>query len=135
VKVVVVSTQRLDSNASARDSMRRLVARGDDVRQICLAADDSVEGVTETLALGPAVSGASHGVVGRVLVRIHPGSLARQLTRAVRRSSTARHWLDDADLVIGVQPATAQLLWRQARRRPDIPHIIGLDSALTRTSP
>ena len=134
MKVVVVSTQRLDGNAAARESVRRFVGRGDVVRHISLAATDSVPAVSETLALGPAVSGASRGVAGRVLVRIHPGSLARQLTRAVHRSSPARQWLDDADVVIGADAATAQLLWTRARRRPDVPHIVGLDSALTRTS-
>ena len=134
MKVVVVSTQHLAGNAAARESVRRFVERGDVVRHISLAAADSVDGVSETLALGPAASGASRGVVGRVVVRIHPGSLARQLTRAVHRSSTASTWLDDADVVVGADTATAQLLWTRARRRPAVPHIVGLDAALTRTS-
>ena len=77
---------------------------------------------------------SGYGRGARWIVRIHPGSLARQLTRAVHRSWTARQWLDDADVVIGADAATAQLLWTRARRRPDVPHIVGLDSALTRTS-
>ena len=135
MNVVVVSVQRLDGNIAAVSAVRRFVDRGDVVRHISLAAQDCVDGVSETLTLGPAASGAARGLVGRVLVRIHPGSLARQLTRAVRRSATARQWLADADVVVGVDSSTAQLLWHQARRRPDVPHIVGLDSALTRTTP
>ena len=114
------------------EGVRALVDAGHTVHVVGLRKLDADDWpVEETVWLGPAVLPKGKGPLGRARVRVWPGSVARQLDRAARRSRETQRLLDSADLVVAVDRASVPTLWRSSRRRRDVPHIFGIASAVT----
>lgn len=132
MKVVVVTIGRFAFVKGAEDAVRRWATAGDTVSVVSLRKLDPVDwGIESSVDLGQPRTLKRLGKVGAVISRVWPGSVNRQLASKVRRSAQARALLDSADLVCGVEQATAQALYRSSRRNPVAPHIMGLDPALS----
>ena len=132
MKVVVVTIGRFAYVKGAEDAVRRWSSAGDTVSVVSLRKLDPVDWPIEaSVDLGQPRTLKRLGRVGAALSRIWPGSVGRQLASKIRGSKQARALLDGADLVCGVEPVTAQALYRSSRRNPDAPHIMGLEPALS----
>lgn len=132
MKVVVVTIGRFAYVKGAEDAVRRWSSAGDTVSVVSLRKLDPVDWPIESsVDLGQPRTLKRLGKVGAALSRVWPGSVGRQLAKKIRGSKQARALLDGADLVCGVEPVTAQALYRSSRRNPDAPHIMGLDPALS----
>ena len=131
MNVVILTTTRIGRTKGAEDAVRRWSDTGDNVVLVTMYPHDpGIWPLAGVVALGAPTTGNRLGKPGRLLVRIFPGSPARQLARKVRRSADARAALDAADFVVAADtPAVAATYW-SSRKHPDVPHISGLASGL-----
>lgn len=132
MNVVILTVGRFVYVKGAEDAVARWSGSGDTVTVVSMRKLDPVDWpITASVELGAARTGSKLGKPGRALARIWPGSVDRQLAAKVRRSTAARAALDAADLVVGVEPGTAQALWWSSRKHDQVPHMLGLEHGLT----
>ena len=131
MNIVVLTASRIADMRSAEDAVRRWCDSGDNVVLVTMHPHDpDLWPLAGVVVLGAPTTGNPDSVPSRLLVRIHPGSSARQLARKVKRSAAALAALDAADFVVAADtPAVAATYW-SSRKHPDVPHISGLASGL-----
>jgi len=132
VNIVVLTTGGLARATGHEAALAGWTAAGDSVTIVSMCAPEEIDRqATAHLDLGPTRVTERQGKAWRALARVWPGSAGRQLATRLRRSGTARGALDHADLVIGVEPMTAQALWWSSRGHPDVPHLVGLEHGVS----
>jgi hypothetical protein len=131
VKVVILTTLRTGRVEGLEAAVARWVAAGDHVALITLHDQGlAPQNLVELVVLGAPSTGARLGVIGRALVRLYPGSLARQLHRKLQASKSAQTAIKSADILVAADTPAITTLWKNSRKRPDLPHISGLAAAL-----